>query len=154
MGSRRAIAPFLSTINFSSNSIGTLTKLNIWLQLRKLTRAIALLNVSFMQTQSTSQNAFLEPLVLIAPFFLWGTAMVAMKGVIPHSTPLFMAGFSPRSRRNSHPRRSSNLPTAPAENLASLAVDRHFCPLGWVDVSRLFSSRINANRGGFGVYPH
>ncbi|MEM9539338.1 MAG: DMT family transporter [Cyanobacteria bacterium P01_E01_bin.42] len=46
-----------------------------------------------MQTQSTSQNAFLEPLVLIAPFFLWGTAMVAMKGVIPHSTPLFMAGF-------------------------------------------------------------
>jgi drug/metabolite transporter (DMT)-like permease len=27
------------------------------------------------------------------PFFLWGTAMVAMKGVIPHSTPLFMAGF-------------------------------------------------------------
>ncbi|MBW4621941.1 MAG: DMT family transporter [Cyanosarcina radialis HA8281-LM2] len=32
------------------------------------------------------------PLLLIAPFFLWGTAMVAMKGVIPHTTPLFMAG--------------------------------------------------------------
>ena len=31
-------------------------------------------------------------LLLIAPFFLWGTAMVAMKGVIPHTTPLFMAG--------------------------------------------------------------
>jgi drug/metabolite transporter (DMT)-like permease len=31
--------------------------------------------------------------VLIAPFFLWGTAMVAMKGVIPHTTPLFMAGL-------------------------------------------------------------
>lgn len=30
---------------------------------------------------------------LIAPFFLWGTAMVAMKGVIPHTTPLFMAGL-------------------------------------------------------------
>lgn len=30
--------------------------------------------------------------LLIAPFFLWGTAMVAMKGVIPHTTPLFMAG--------------------------------------------------------------
>ncbi len=30
--------------------------------------------------------------VLIAPFFLWGTAMVAMKGVIPQTTPLFMAG--------------------------------------------------------------
>lgn len=31
-------------------------------------------------------------LLLIAPFFLWGTAMVAMKGVMPHTTPLFMAG--------------------------------------------------------------
>ena len=31
-------------------------------------------------------------LLLIAPFFLWGTAMVAMKQVIPHTTPLFMAG--------------------------------------------------------------
>lgn len=32
-------------------------------------------------------------LLLIAPFFLWGTAMVAMKGVIPHTEPLFMAGL-------------------------------------------------------------
>ncbi len=32
------------------------------------------------------------PLLLIAPFFLWGTAMVAMKGTMPHTTPLFMAG--------------------------------------------------------------
>lgn len=31
-------------------------------------------------------------LLLIAPFFLWGTAMVAMKGVIPQTTPFFMAG--------------------------------------------------------------
>ena len=31
-------------------------------------------------------------LLLIAPFFFWGTAMVAMKGVIPDTTPLFMAG--------------------------------------------------------------
>jgi drug/metabolite transporter (DMT)-like permease len=30
-------------------------------------------------------------LLLIAPFFLWGTAMVAMKGVIPNTSPLFMA---------------------------------------------------------------
>ncbi len=30
---------------------------------------------------------------LIAPFFLWGTAMVAMKGVLPHTTPLFVAGI-------------------------------------------------------------
>ncbi|MBE9009268.1 EamA family transporter [Pseudanabaenaceae cyanobacterium LEGE 13415] len=39
-----------------------------------------------MQTKSRS------PLLLIAPFFLWGTAMVAMKGVIPNTTPFFMAG--------------------------------------------------------------
>ncbi|MBR8831368.1 MAG: DMT family transporter [Chlorogloea purpurea SAG 13.99] len=30
-------------------------------------------------------------LLLIAPFFLWGTAMVAMKGVLDTTTPLFMA---------------------------------------------------------------
>ncbi|MDB9495809.1 EamA family transporter [Spirulina major CS-329] len=34
----------------------------------------------------------LFPLVLIAPFFLWGTAMVAMKGIMLHTTPLFVAG--------------------------------------------------------------
>ncbi len=33
-----------------------------------------------------------KPLLLIAPFFFWGTAMVAMKGVIPHTTPFFLAG--------------------------------------------------------------
>ncbi len=32
-----------------------------------------------------------SPLLLIAPFFLWGTAMVAMKGVIDTTTPLFLA---------------------------------------------------------------
>lgn len=32
-------------------------------------------------------------LLLIAPFFLWGTAMVAMKGVMPHTTPFFMAAM-------------------------------------------------------------
>lgn len=32
-------------------------------------------------------------LTLIAPFFLWGTAMVAMKGVLAHTTPLFMGGL-------------------------------------------------------------
>ncbi|MDJ0736914.1 MAG: DMT family transporter [Nostocaceae cyanobacterium] len=42
---------------------------------------------------SLSASRHLKPLVLIAPFFLWGTAMVAMKGVIPHTTPLFMAGM-------------------------------------------------------------
>ena len=32
-------------------------------------------------------------LLLIAPFFFWGTAMVAMKGVLPQTTPFFLAGI-------------------------------------------------------------
>lgn len=32
-----------------------------------------------------------EYLVLISPFFFWGTAMVAMKGVLPKAGPLFVA---------------------------------------------------------------
>lgn len=35
----------------------------------------------------------LSRLLLIAPFFLWGTAMVAMKGVMPNTSPLFVAGL-------------------------------------------------------------
>lgn len=45
-----------------------------------------------MQFQIRESRSILASLLLIAPFFLWGTAMVAMKGVIPHTTPLFMAG--------------------------------------------------------------
>ncbi len=45
-----------------------------------------------MQLQLRGVKSTLASLLLIAPFFLWGTAMVAMKGVIPHTTPLFMAG--------------------------------------------------------------
>ncbi|AUT02334.1 EamA family transporter [Nostoc sp. CENA543] len=45
-----------------------------------------------MQLKLSASKLPLSPLLLIAPFFLWGTAMVAMKGVIPHTTPLFMAG--------------------------------------------------------------
>lgn len=45
-----------------------------------------------MQLKLTESKLPFAPLLLIAPFFLWGTAMVAMKGVIPHTTPLFMAG--------------------------------------------------------------
>lgn len=41
---------------------------------------------------STAPKLPFYPLLLIAPFFFWGTAMVAMKGVIPNTTPLFMAG--------------------------------------------------------------
>jgi drug/metabolite transporter (DMT)-like permease len=46
-----------------------------------------------MQLKISASRLHIPPLLLlIAPFFLWGTAMVAMKGVIPHTTPLFMAG--------------------------------------------------------------
>lgn len=46
-----------------------------------------------MQVSSRSIPSFPQALLLIAPFFLWGTAMVAMKGVIPYTTPFFMAGI-------------------------------------------------------------
>ncbi|MBI4780575.1 MAG: EamA family transporter [Oscillatoriophycideae cyanobacterium NC_groundwater_1537_Pr4_S-0.65um_50_18] len=45
-----------------------------------------------MQSNLTESKQPYLPLLLIAPFFLWGTAMVAMKGTVPHTTPLFMAG--------------------------------------------------------------
>ena len=45
-----------------------------------------------MQLSSNQTSSFPKALQLIAPFFLWGTAMVAMKGVIPYTTPFFMAG--------------------------------------------------------------
>lgn len=34
-----------------------------------------------------------SPLFLIAPFFFLGTAMVAMKFILPHTAPLFLAAF-------------------------------------------------------------
>ena len=45
-----------------------------------------------MSESSNQVPPFSKALFLIAPFFLWGTAMVAMKGVIPYTTPYFMAG--------------------------------------------------------------
>ncbi len=45
-----------------------------------------------MQLNRTKSKLVSSPILLIAPFFLWGTAMVVMKGVIDHTTPLFMAG--------------------------------------------------------------
>ncbi|MDV2993362.1 MAG: hypothetical protein N4J56_003016 [Chroococcidiopsis sp. SAG 2025] len=45
-----------------------------------------------MHLKLTESRLPFAAVLLIAPFFLWGTAMVAMKGVIPHTTPLFMAG--------------------------------------------------------------
>lgn len=45
-----------------------------------------------MPLKLTESRLPFASILLIAPFFLWGTAMVAMKGVMPHTTPLFMAG--------------------------------------------------------------
>ena len=44
-------------------------------------------------TTFPTASTIVMALLTIAPFFLWGTAMVAMKGVMPHTTPLFVAGF-------------------------------------------------------------
>lgn len=41
---------------------------------------------------NNSKSPYYTLLLLIAPFFLWGTAMVAMKSAIPNTTPFFVAG--------------------------------------------------------------
>lgn len=46
-----------------------------------------------MQLKKSFLPLSLTPILLVAPFFLWGTAMVTMKGVMPHTTPFFMAGI-------------------------------------------------------------
>lgn len=46
-----------------------------------------------MQIRLTESRIPFAPLLLIAPFFLWGTAMVAMKGAIPHTTPMFIGSL-------------------------------------------------------------
>jgi drug/metabolite transporter (DMT)-like permease len=46
-----------------------------------------------MPTSQTKTTPAWFPFLLISPFFLWGTAMVAMKGVVEHTTPLFLAGI-------------------------------------------------------------
>lgn len=45
-----------------------------------------------MELSSDKNPSVIKALLLIAPFFLWGTAMVAMKGIIDHTTPFFLAG--------------------------------------------------------------
>ncbi|NJN20641.1 MAG: DMT family transporter [Leptolyngbya sp. RL_3_1] len=44
-----------------------------------------------MQLQKTDLAK--SPIFLVAPFFFLGTAMVAMKFIIPHTSPLFLAAF-------------------------------------------------------------
>jgi drug/metabolite transporter (DMT)-like permease len=46
-----------------------------------------------MDSTRAPSAATRNPIVLVAPFFLWGTAMVAMKGAMPHTAPFFMAGM-------------------------------------------------------------
>jgi drug/metabolite transporter (DMT)-like permease len=46
-----------------------------------------------MQLKQSSSLLSFTSILLVAPFFLWGTAMVAMKGVLPHTTPLFVAAM-------------------------------------------------------------
>jgi len=45
-----------------------------------------------MYSDASNSRSPFTPFLLIAPFFFWGTAMVAMKGVIPTTTPFFLAG--------------------------------------------------------------
>lgn len=46
-----------------------------------------------MELSSRKSFSIATALLFIAPFFLWGTAMVAMKGVLPQTTPFFLAGI-------------------------------------------------------------
>lgn len=43
------------------------------------------------QEMGGSLNAIIGALILISPFFFWGTSMVAMKEVLPKTGPLFVA---------------------------------------------------------------
>ncbi|AFY76664.1 DMT(drug/metabolite transporter) superfamily permease [Pleurocapsa sp. PCC 7327] len=45
-----------------------------------------------MNRKLSKPNLIESPILLISPFFLWGTAMVAMKGTLANTTPLFLAG--------------------------------------------------------------
>lgn len=45
-----------------------------------------------MNLTTNKPESIWSSLLLIAPFFLWGSAMVAMKGVIDETTPFFLAG--------------------------------------------------------------
>lgn len=46
-----------------------------------------------MESIAKSNSNYKQYLLYIAPFFLWGTAMVAMKGAIANTTPFFLAGI-------------------------------------------------------------
>lgn len=45
------------------------------------------------QKEAHGPLSILEMLLLISPFFFWGTSMVAMKQLAPHTTPLLVAAW-------------------------------------------------------------
>ena len=48
-------------------------------------------NVGRTTTMKEKKKQSLPSIVYVTPFFLWGTAMVAMKEVLPHTSPMFVA---------------------------------------------------------------
>jgi drug/metabolite transporter (DMT)-like permease len=48
---------------------------------------------STMSVRLFTPGSALQRALLIAPFFLWGTAMVAMKGILPETEPLFLGAL-------------------------------------------------------------
>ncbi|MBE9222883.1 DMT family transporter [Cyanobacterium stanieri LEGE 03274] len=46
-----------------------------------------------MEAQKNINSSFWNPIIYVAPFFLWGTAMVAMKGIILETTPIFLGAL-------------------------------------------------------------
>ena len=53
--------------------------------------AVTTLDPLALEPKSWVEKLVANPLVLISPFFLWGTSMVAMKGALTETTPLFIA---------------------------------------------------------------
>jgi len=49
--------------------------------------------VNKSEEETALGNQILDNLLLVSPFFFWGTAMVAMKVVLPHTAPLFVASM-------------------------------------------------------------
>jgi drug/metabolite transporter (DMT)-like permease len=47
--------------------------------------------IAFMQLQSSPSTATWQRLLTIAPFFLWGSGMVVMKGPLSEASPFFIA---------------------------------------------------------------
>ena len=52
-----------------------------------------------MEMNLPSRPPLLKLPLIIAPFFLWGTAMVAMKGVMPETEPFFFSHYAAATGR-------------------------------------------------------